>query len=208
MADEPRDPQVAAWLEVEPLDDVTRRRLVSTALRESAPPAKSPPRAWRWIAAAAAVVLVGGITVAVVTASGGQDEQQASTPVNTPKASDSLTQQADRQATVATLPYVGDFGDLDQPANLRKLRSALTSSTSFSTSEQAPAAAAAPASDASGAAASTCPLGIPPLSDTPIAEASGTMDGRRATVILFESAKGSHSYGVLLEDPCEFRHLP
>jgi len=35
MADDERpDPQVEQWLRVEPLDDVTRRRLVSTALRE------------------------------------------------------------------------------------------------------------------------------------------------------------------------------
>ena len=40
-----RDPRVAGWLEVEPLDDVTRRRLVSTALREPRPPTRRPPDA-------------------------------------------------------------------------------------------------------------------------------------------------------------------
>ena len=39
MADDERpDAQVEQWLRVEPLDDVTRRRLVSTALRESGLP--------------------------------------------------------------------------------------------------------------------------------------------------------------------------
>lgn len=206
MADEPRDRQVADWLEVDPLDDVTRRRLVSTALRESDAPAKRPPsRAWRWIAAAAAVVLVGGITLAVVTSNGGNDEQQASTPVNTPKASDSLTPQSERQTAER---YVGDFGDLDDPANLAKLRSALRSSTDSSLSEQAPSAAAGRANDVSGSARAPCPLGTTPPSDTPVASGSGTLAGRRATVILFEATDGSRSYGALLEDPCEFRELP
>ena len=43
--EEARDEEVAGWLAVEPLDDVTRRRLVSTALRETAgPPVSRPSR--------------------------------------------------------------------------------------------------------------------------------------------------------------------
>jgi hypothetical protein len=208
MADDPRsdarDEQVAAWLEVEPLDDVTRRRLVSTALRESPAPAKRPSSAWRWIAAAAAVVLVGGVTLAVVTAGGGNDEQRASTPVQSPQGTESVTPQS---RNLAAAPDVGDFGDLDQPANLTKLRAALESGTAGSSkTEQTPAPAAAQAAgDASGAAGPACAL---PADATVVAEGTGTMGGRRATVFLLEHADGSRSYVAMLDDPCEIRQLP
>jgi len=206
MADDPRpegrDPQVAAWLEVEPLDDLTRRRLVSTALRETGEPAKGPSRAWRWIAAAAAVVLVGGVTLAVVTAGSRHDEQRASTPVRTPKAADSLTPQSE---AVNAAPAVGDFGDLNQRANLARLRGALAADTSFSTQDSS--ATPAPAAAAGAASRLTCFFAVPEDA-TMVATGTGTLDGRRATVALFEKPDGSRSYEVLLEDPCEQRKLP
>src|SRR4029077_20845956 len=78
MADDERSAEIAGGLEVEPLDDVTRRRLVSSALRETetadAPAPGRPSRTWRWIAAAAALVIVAVGTLAVVSANGGHDE--------------------------------------------------------------------------------------------------------------------------------------
>jgi hypothetical protein len=207
MADDPRtegrDPQVATWLEVEPLDDLTRRRLVSTALGESGVPTKRPSRAWRWMAAAAAVVLVGGITLAVVTAGGGHDEQRASTPVRTPSAADSLTPQSE---AVNGAPGVGDFGDLNQPANVARLRGALAADTSFSTKDSS-SATPAPAAAAGAASRLTCFFAVPENA-TMVATGTGTLDGRRATVALFEKPDGARSYEVLLEDPCEQRKLP
>ena len=203
-----RDPQVAGWLEVEPLDDLTRRRLVSNALRETEAPARRPARAWRWIAAAAALVVVVTGTVAVVTARGGHDEQQATAPVRTPEAA------GDATAKALAAPDVGDFGDLDRPENLAALRRALDSPPSA-------AAAAAPqaagdsgfASDSgaserssAGASLSQCSVRLP--DGIVVAQGQGTLDGRRATVVLTETADGKRSLDAVLSDPCELRHLP
>ena len=107
--DDRRDERIGAWLETEPLDDVTRRRLVSTAMRERESTGSVPERktgsvperetgtepdagrndrrssaTLRWIATAAAIValLVGAL--ALFTAQGGNDEPQAAAPVHTP----------------------------------------------------------------------------------------------------------------------------
>jgi hypothetical protein len=199
MADDDlRDERLAAWLEPEPLDDVTRRRLVSTAMRQS-----RDSRAGRWIATAAAIVVVLVVGLALITAQGGGDEHEAATPARTPAAAaDSASPKA-----LSTVGDVGNFGDLDQPANLAKLRDALGTETSSSTGEAA--SAAPPLGAAAGAAADhlTCSFEVPE-SGTIVASGSGTVDGRRATVFLSELPDGSRSYDVLVEDPCEQRHLP
>ena len=124
MADDDRSPDVAARLEVEPLDDVTRRRLVTNALRESdaapAPANTHPMRAWRWLAAAAVVVvvLVGGL--AVLASNGGDDAPTASRQDQMTALAPQPFEQALRAA-----PSVGDYGNLDDAANLAKLRAAL-----------------------------------------------------------------------------------
>ena len=122
--DDARDERLAAWLESEPLDDVTRRRLVSTAMRET-----RSSRAVRWIATAAAivVVLVGGL--ALLTAQGGNDEREAATPAltpandratagtTTPPFADTAAPEAAGSAAVAPVD-VGGFGDLDRARSL------------------------------------------------------------------------------------------
>jgi hypothetical protein len=200
-----RDEQVAGWLAVEPLDDVTRRRLVSTAMRETAaPPSSRPSRAWRWIAAAAAIVVlvVGGL--ALLTADGGNDEQQASTPARTPEAAAGSA----APKTASAPPQLGDFGNLDNRANLDRLQAASPStadarSGAFSTDSAAPSAGAtsqaAPAS--SGACADRLPTGAI------IAEATGTLGGRSARVVVTQLPDGSRSFDAVLSDPCEVRHL-
>jgi hypothetical protein len=210
MADDERDAEVGNWLEVEPLDDVTRRRLVSTAMRETGETTataqstvRPPSRTWRWIAAAAAVVVVAIGTLAVVTANGGNNEQQQATGT-------SLSPQA-----LKVTHDVGDFGDLDDPANLARLRTAL----------DAPATGASPgpqaAADSSTSERSSQQLGtagdggappslcgaVVPEGGTIVAQGTGTIDGRRATVVLIETADGTRSTDAVLEDPCELRHL-
>src|SRR5262249_11334054 len=61
--DVPRDERIAALLEVEPLDEVTRRRMVSRATREAHTPLL-PSRKFLLVAASFLLVLavVGGIT--------------------------------------------------------------------------------------------------------------------------------------------------
>jgi hypothetical protein len=213
MPDDERSPEIAAqtaaWLEVEPLDDVTRRRLVSSALRETEPETVDPPapgrpsRTWRWIAAAAALVIVAVGTLAVVSANGGHDEQQQAS-------GDRSTALAPK--AVSSAPNLGDFGNLDDPANLAALRAALTSS-SFAASSAAPEAAGDTAKSEQGATAgngasqSLCGAVVPDGGSI-LAQATGTIDGRRATVVLIEKADGTRSSDAVLEDPCELRHLP
>lgn len=195
-----RDPQVATWLEVEPLDDVTRRRLVSTALREgAAPEAPAPARpskAWRWIAAAAVIVVVLVAGLALLTANGGHDERQATRRTAaeaTPKATEGPRD-------------VGDFGDLDQAANLQALRDALSGSEG--TRLGAPAVPAPQAAtDAAGSGSfstSGCSRGV---LGTVLAQGTGTLDGRAVTVVLSRAADGKRSLDAFFRDSCEIRHL-
>ena len=100
--DDLRDDRLAALLAVEPLDDVTRRRLVRTALDGDAPAAGAPasgrrPRAW-WAAAAAAVV-VAIAAGTVVLASGGGDER--------PTAQRATTRDRAAGASTTTAPIPG-----------------------------------------------------------------------------------------------------
>ncbi len=203
-----RDPEVGAWLDVEALDDVTRRRLVTTALRESAPPevAPRPSRAWRWIAAAAAVVVVAIGTLAVVTAEGGNDEQQAT---RTERSSVDAGAAAPKAASAPVV--VGDFGDLDRADNLERLRRALTSSepsdgSAVSHSEAQSTAGAFDDRGATPPLTSSCRGELP--AGTVVAEGTGTLDGRQALVVLTLVGDGTHSLDAVLADPCEVRHLP
>jgi hypothetical protein len=209
MADDQRpdapdapDPEIAGWLDVEPLDELTRRRLVATALRGSeadhTPSARRPSRTWRWLAAAAAIVVVLAGGLALLTARGGHDESEQATlheqPVLTPKAT-------------AAVPDVGDFGDLDQAANVDALRAAVDQR--LSSAAVAPEAATSAAGDStfgSTTARGPCPEQVP-AGAAVIARGSGTVDGRHATVVVVQRADGTRTYDAVLEDPCEVRHL-
>jgi hypothetical protein len=203
MADDERDPQVAQWLAAEPLDDLSRRRLVTTAMRESesyadpAPPrAARSSRAWRWIAAAAAVVVVLAVGLALLSANGGHDEEQAT---------------RHRDATVAPKAAgsaldAGDFGNLDDPANLAALRAALArdgSSAPLSDSSTAESSAGAQAT--APTKAPTCSGLLP--AGTVVARATGTLDGRTTTVFLVERDDGARHLVAVLEHPCAVRDL-
>jgi hypothetical protein len=217
MADDDRDPQVAQWLQVDPLDDVTRRRLVSNALRESAgdsagsaSPA-APTRsshAWQWLTAAAVIVVVLVVGLALLTAGGGNDEEQAT--------------KSDRAAlspkAAAAVRDVGNFGDLDVPANLARLRSALEAPTA-DFGAATPQTAARGANDSQlGASSEAAPddggselqlCGVTaPDGGRVVAQGSGTIDGRRATVVVLEAADGTRTLEAVLEGPCEVRQLP
>lgn len=204
MADDERPEGLRDWLTVEPLDDVTRRRLVSTALREAgavdAPAPARLSRAWRWLAAAAVIVvlLVGGL--ALLTAQGGHDEPQASR----------TRPAAGSPPSLKLAPDVGDFGDLDQPANLARLRRALDRpphAAAPSAQATTPTATGDSAGElgASERALDFCGDTFP--SATVLALGSGTFDGRAATVFLVQNDDGTRSLHAVLEDPCENRTL-
>jgi hypothetical protein len=213
-----RDPVVAGWLDVEPLDDLARRRLVSNALRETeatvaAPPARGPSRAWRWlgVAAAAVLVVVGGL--ALITANRGSN-----TKFNDAGAKLSQTEAASpaESASPAAGPTdsPADFGDLDQPDNFAAARRALDAQVAASKAPAAPDTAGDTAGSNStfgdrAAASSTlerCRDVVP--DGTVLATGTGTLDGRRAALVLIGTTDGTRSLDAVLEDPCELRHLP
>jgi len=214
--DDARDERLGVWLEVEPLDEVTRRRLVSralasTALASTSVPSTRPSHAARWIAVAASIVVILVAAVALLTAPGGNDEPQASTPARTPELEQkSAGAEADSAAPQAAAPNsdgtasvdVGDFGDLDIPANLARLRTALEAGTATSSSATTP----------SGAAERSAPLDAFPCRDqlpsgTVTTSATGTLDGRRAVVVLTTLPDGNRSIDAVLASPCEVRPL-
>lgn len=106
MNHEPDDPAVSAAIaDVEPLDELTKARLVKTAL------AASPPRRtghWIGIAAAIAAVLivVGGTAVML---SSGDDSRDVAESVDRPE-----TASAER----AKAGSLGDLGAMDNPSDL------------------------------------------------------------------------------------------
>ena len=202
--DDQRDERIATWLEAEPLDELTRRRLVAGAMQATAEAPSSPPsrRAWRWIATAAVIVVVLVGALAIVTAPGGDESRLSDARQQRGGRSDQI--QAASPALGATRPPidVGGFGDLDTPANLRRLRTALAQ----------PQRAAAPSNGAeAGTTAderptSACRDQLP--TGTIIAVGSGILDGRRALVVLTDRGNGSRSIDAVLADPCELRPLP
>jgi hypothetical protein len=208
--DDQRDERIATWLEPEPLDELTRRRLVTSAMQASAdaPSPAASQRAWRWIATAALIVVVLVAALALFTAQSGNEAQLSD-------AGKALGQSRDRiqpasPSIAATRPPVdvGDFGDLDTPTNLRRLRTAL---------EHARSAAVAPSNggDAdpdAGAETTANQLSTLACRDqlpagTVTAVGSGTLDGRRALVVLTDEGDGARSIDAVLADPCEVRPL-
>ena len=151
------------------------------------------------------VVLVGAL--AVFTAQSG-NEARLNDAARKP-ADSGQTQQASPSIAATGSPVsVGDFGDLDTPANLRRLRTAL---------EQQRSVLVAPANggDADSAAGAetrsnqlstlTCRDQLP--AGTIIVVGSGTLDGRRAVVVLTDRGDGSRSIDAVLTEPCEVRPL-
>jgi hypothetical protein len=134
-AEDARDPRVATWLAVDPLDEVTRARLVRAAVAGAS---EASPSARRWVAAVAvAAVLVALLVVAgAVLLSGGDDT--ATTASRAPAkesardsrgANDAAGSVAPEAAALpdaaapATLPSVGDLGDVSTEARLARAAS-------------------------------------------------------------------------------------
>ncbi len=211
-----RDERVGALLEVEPLDEATRHRLVSTAMN-----ATGPSRTIRWVAvAAAAAIVLMVIGFAVVSRSGGDGGQTASrapseAALGVPSAGSGLdgpraaagsagaTAQVPNPGPttapgVKTAPIdVGEFGNLDDPANLARLRAALRSPVASPTANRA--------TDTAALASSRCRGSLP--KGTISAVATGTIEGRSAIVVLTTTTGDERSIDAVLTDPCEVRPL-
>jgi hypothetical protein len=229
--DDVRDENVGALLQVAPLDDVTKRRLVTTAVREI-----RPSRTGRWLAAAAAaavglVLVVGG---AVLLSGPGKDDQQAATPAGTPAAgrpsptssapaappdfapaagaegspagnpsADGATSSA--LAARGRLPDAGDFGDLSDATNLARLRSALIAAAGSDAAASTSGTRQDGRDLTTELATRTCLGSLP--AGTITALATGTLDGRPAIVVLTTTPDGDRSIDAVLTDPCTVRPL-
>jgi hypothetical protein len=116
-----RDERVADLLAVEPLDEVTRRRLVRTALEESV------PRSSRFanVAAILVAVLIGG-GVGAVLVNGPDDNPPVATEAAAPTEAAPELHSADQgealksATTFAPVEALGDLGDVSTRAALRE----------------------------------------------------------------------------------------
>ncbi|MEX1007040.1 MAG: hypothetical protein WD271_04255 [Acidimicrobiia bacterium] len=230
MADngDARDERLSGLLEVEPLDELTRRRLVTTAVRASAPPARSSSRRLVVAAAIGGVVIAAGVGYLVSrdsdsatptasrenadTASGSEKGTSTATPSSAPA---SLTPQSEqgalddaapapRSSTEPTPRDAGDFGDLRVVANVDRLRTALARS------DRAAASPREPPSDRvtsllaqlrTRSCASELPAG------TVVAIAAGRFGTRDAIVVQTELPDGTRSIDAIVAHPCEVRPL-
>ncbi|MGH9030778.1 MAG: hypothetical protein ACRDY4_13510 [Acidimicrobiia bacterium] len=113
---EDRDEQVAAQLEVPPLDDLTRRRLVRRALAEAGPavPARGA-RLLRIAAVVAGVAVVGGAAALLLRDGNGTGRETA-------ERSAAPTEETRDQVAGAA---AGDLGEVSDPGVLRERLDAL-----------------------------------------------------------------------------------
>jgi hypothetical protein len=183
--DDDRDERVAGLLAVEPLDDVTRRRLVRTALHAG----RSHRRAWQAAAAAAAAVVVGGGAWLVATSGGPGSHRTVAAPTAPSVAAGPGAPSAGAQVVPSAPVFLGDFGNLDDPTAVARLRAAAAAHPSGSTGQRLGAPA-------------VLPTQCDPAARTATAVATGTLDGRPVVVLV----AGGHLTAVAT-GPCDVRPL-
>jgi hypothetical protein len=120
-ADDERDEHVASLLDVPPLDDVTRRRLVTRAVADAGGRRVRAGRAL-FAAAAALVVLllVGGGAFVLATRDNDNGGTAARSPVSGSQPAPRAPQAGEADASAAGIPDLGDLGDLTDDGNLRR----------------------------------------------------------------------------------------
>jgi hypothetical protein len=185
-ADEPRDPRLRARLEVEPLDDVTRARLVRTAVEAQERPGRRPVILGE--AAIAAILAVVVVVAFAVVGGDGSEPTALRSKSHGNTARDSRRTPAEAApspaaagpdgAALPSLGFIGDVGDR------RATRAAIAGAT--------PGAAGSPAACAVARAGS---LG------TPVAAATGTLRGAPVTVVVVENAAGRRR-AIVVTDAC------
>jgi hypothetical protein len=169
---EPRDDRVAQLLAVEPLDEVTRRRLVTTALRRGV----GHRRRNVFIAASVAAVLATGGGAWLLTRTGSGPHRVVAAPT-TPGAGPSGAQANAGAAVPARAPLdLGDFGNLNDPAAVARLRAAAQS--------VAAAPPLAPRNESSLRDALATALRCDPGAGQISTVATGTLDGQGVLVLV------------------------
>jgi hypothetical protein len=231
MSDDARDERLGRMLDVEPLDALSRRRLVRTAMEASESEGKEPRRTWRLVAAASlvSVVVAGGVTYLATRDSNttqptaladrNAEREGGTTSVvptggapaaGTPSGA-SDTQSSAKQAIEAagSLADLGNFGDLSTDSELNRVRSALEAlPAAGATSAQSTPAAAGDARAAtllSELRAQSCAGELP--EGTVVAVGRARFDTRDAIVVKTMQPDGSVSLDAVVADPCEVRPL-
>jgi hypothetical protein len=224
MSDDARDERLGRMLEVEPLDDLSRRRLVRTAMAASEPTATSR-RTWRLVAAASlvAVVVAGGVTYLATrdtsttqpTALADRNAKPESSGTSGGPAAAAPSAATDQQGlekqtleAAGSVADLGDFGDLDTDASLDRVRAAFSA-----------AAATGPANSQSTTADNTTRAASllsevrarPCAGDLPdglvVAIGRARFGTRDAIVVKTVQPDGSVSLDAVVADPCEVRPL-
>ena len=188
-ADEPRDPELRALLEVEPLDDVTRARLVRTAVK-----ARSHRRPWLVGAAAAAAILV--VAIAIALARQGADSTPTAERPATPSHSapgDKATSGADSGTAPASAPNAAS-------AQARAAAPAALAALGDVTKAAALRTTAAGAPPLSAAALPACVLDAVRTSGDPVAAGTATFHGEPVTVVVVQRPAGGRSAVVVGSD--------
>jgi hypothetical protein len=187
-----RDDELASLLEVPPLDDDTRRRLVTRAL-DDARPASAPRRLRRVLVPAAAVlvaVVLVGVGVIALVDRGGEDTTTAgrssTTEAPSPDRRAPAPDQPSGAESLAVAKDLGDLGDVTDAGDLRReVRARL---------DEPPAAARA----AAPACLERAVAGSPP----PSAFGTGTRGGEPVLVLLLPSTGDRSSIVLLATETC------
>jgi hypothetical protein len=205
-----RDEHLAALLAVEPLDDVTRRRLVNTAMQST-----RTHHARRLVAVAAAifVVLVAGAVVVGLRTTGSSTKTAARAPS---AAGTGTPQKGNGEPALApAIADAGDFGDLGVAANRSQLFARYPASTGAATASAVPAPSAGSSNFSSSAGspltadtdaltarlhALSCRDELP--AGTVVALGTGQLNGKNAIVVVTRAADGSYSFHAVTASPC------
>lgn len=182
-----RDERVAALLVVPPLDDVTRGRLVRTALGQAQP----RPSRWMAVASVAAALLIGAAAGALLV----RDEDPATTaaPRSSRPTSDleALAPAAGADEADGPVTRLGELGDISTAATLRTAVSEALDRSAGSVDREVlssyPCGAVSPAT-----------LGLV----APNAIGTGTHRGTVVTVVVGTSPDGRPLAVVARQDDC------
>jgi hypothetical protein len=193
-----RDERIAARLEVPPLDDLTRRRLVQRAMAEAGPAA--PSRATRFLrvaAAAVAVVVVGG-AAALVLRDGDDPTRDASRPAAEPAPG---AGSADEEA-LQEAPAIVDLGVVPSPEALRRrLEGALEQRAPMPASSAPGEEEAVPSADSFAGLTPECVTALVEVDAAPPLSVVGAATYRGSPALAVVDAEAAQAFVLDRSDP-------
>jgi hypothetical protein len=188
---------------VAPLDDLTRRRLVSRALEESAAPVRrgwTDRVPWRAVAAVLAVVVVAGGVALSLQVGGSSSSSTASRTKSAANARDRGAQTTAAAPDLSATAALGDLGDVSDPKGLAQRVHADQFGAAKGASGTQSSAPTPSATEVLGSCASAL-RGL----GTIRAVGSGTVDGRAAAIAVITDGQGHAQAVVVLLDGCRAR---